>query len=79
MKREDINTLDDFAKYLNEYYAAPEHKEDGTEIIEELDALGNDEAIFTDHDSETPTEWEKVNIHPTEWEYDTHHHCVAVC
>lgn len=49
------------------------------EIIEELDAMGNDEAIFTDHDSETPTEWEKVNIHPTEWEYDTHHYCVAVC
>lgn len=49
------------------------------DIIEELDTLGENEAIFTDHDSKTPTEWEKVNIHPTEWEYDTHHYCVALC
>ena len=49
------------------------------DIIEELDALGDDEAIFTDHDSKTPTEWEKVNIHPTEWQYDTHHCIIAVC
>lgn len=49
------------------------------EIIEELDTLGDDEAIFTDGEDKTMTEWEKVNIHPTEWQYDTHHYCIAVC
>lgn len=49
------------------------------DIIEELETLGDDEAIFTDGDDKTPTEWEKVNIHPAEWQYDTHHYCIALC
>lgn len=57
-----IAELDDIDCIFN---LAQSHKE----IIEELDTLGDDEAIFTGHDSKTPTEWE----------YDTHHYCVAVC
>lgn len=47
-------------------------------IVEELECLGDNEAIFVENPNKSIEEWEKVNTQPTSWIYDTHYYEVAI-